>query len=523
MFETTKLKERRNAAKRERDSFQPLLDEAYQFAIPFRKSTRNTGTGEKRVDQVFDHTAIDSAFRFAGKVQQDFWPAGQDNFELAPGPIVTDTKEREAIAKELDPISKVAAAFFEDGDWDMAFHEMALDLSAGTGAILMNPSTDPDLLWEPISVSIEELLIEQGPNNKISGIFWDRKMSVRVLFDTWPEGNFSKDLNELHRTKPEAEIEVHVDTVYDRKKRRWHMLVWCNKQDTIVYSTQSRTCPWLIPRYFRVPGETYGRGPVMLAMPTIKTVNTVARLQLQAAAIAMLGIYTAVDDGVFNPDLAPLKPGVFWKVARNGGTLGPSVNRFPDPRLDLSNMVLNEMRMGVKATMMDQSLPPDGAAVRSATEILERVKRLASDHLGAYGRLIKEVTIPAVKRVIELAYDRGLISSEIPIDQLLIRIRIKSPLAIAREAQRIEKVVQWLQMVLMMAAQLGTPQMVSRIAHVEVALTEIGRDLGVPQNYIVTTQEREAMDKAAEEQQQAAMAAEAAIAAMGAGAGNAAA
>ncbi len=503
MFETAKLKVRRNAARKERDSFQPLMDEAYQYAIPFRKSTRQTGTGEKRVDQVFDHTAIDSAFRFAGKVQQDFWPAGQENFELEPGPIVLNPKEREGLSAELEPITKIAQSFFDDGEWDMAFHEMALDLSAGTGAILMNSSDDPETLWEPISVSIDELLIEQGPNNKICAIFWDRKMSVRVLMDTWPEGKFSRDLQDLVRTKPEAEIETHVDTVYDRKSKRWHMLVWCDKQDTIIFSTQSRTCPWLLPRYFRVPGETYGRGPVMLAMPTIKTVNTVARLQLQAAAIAMLGIYTAVDDGVFNPDLAPLEPGVFWKVARNGGTLGPSINRFPDPRLDLSNMVLQDMRMGVKATMMDQSLPPDGAAVRSATEILERVKRLASDHLGAYGRLIKEVTIPAVKRVIELAYNKGLLKTEIPIDQLLIRIKIKSPLAIAREAARIEKVIQWLQMVLTLV-----PQGAQRIAHLEVALTDIGRQLGVPSQYIVTTDQRAEIDKRAAEEKAALLAAQ---------------
>jgi len=492
MFEVSKLKARRNHAQQERNAFQPMLDEAYQYAIPFRKSTKDTGPAERRVDQVFDHTAIDSAFRFAGKVQQDFWPAGQENFKLEPGPLVMDEREREEFGRQLGPISKVAQAFFEDGDWDMAFHEMALDLSAGTGAILMNPSDEPDLLWEPISVPINELLIEQGPNNKLSGIFWTRKMTVRVLFDTWSEGKFGLDLKEMHRLKPEGELEVNVDTVYDRKSRRWHMLVWCNKQDTIIFSSQSRTCPWLVPRYFRVPGETMGRGPVMLAMPTIKTVNTAARLQLQAAAIAMLGIYTAIDDGVFNPDLAAVQPGVFWKVARNGGTLGPSVNRFPDPRLDLQNIVLNDLRMGVKATMMDQSLPADGAAVRSATEILERVKRLASDHLGAYGRLIKEVTIPAIKRVLELAYNRGLIRNEIPIDQLITKVKIQSPLSIAREAQRIEKIIQWLQMVLMILQQ-GA----NRVAHIEVALSDIGRQLGVPDNYIVTSDEREKMDEAA--------------------------
>lgn len=514
MQSVDQLKERRNVARRERDSFQPLLDEAFQYAIPFRKSTRNTGTGEKRVDQVFDHTAIDSAFRFAGKLQQDLWPAGQDNFALEPGPVVTDERSREQMAQQLEPISKVLSAFDDDGDWDMAFHEMAIELSAGNGAILMNPSDDPDTLWEPISVSIDELLWENGPNNKISGIFWTRKMSVRVLFETWPEGNFSFELQEIHRQKPGTEVDVHTDTVWDRRQKRWHMLTWCDKQQSIIHTATSRTCPWLTPRYFRVPGETYGRGLVMIAMPTIKTANTAARLQLQAGAIAMLGIYTAVDDGVFNPDLAPLEPGVFWKVARNGGTLGPSVNRFPDPRLDLSNLVIEKMQMGIKATMLDQALPNDGAAVKSATEILERVKRLAADHIGAFGRLIKEIVVPSVKRRMELAYNKGLISQEIPIDQLLVRVKVKSPLALAREAQRIERIVQWLQMVLSILAATGNPGGAKRIAHVETALTDIGRQLGVPAAYIVTKDQRKQIDD--EDQQRAAMLA-AAAAAAGAG------
>lgn len=510
MFETSKLKARREAAKRERNDFQPLLDEAYAYSIPFRKSTKDTGSGEKRVDQAFDHTAIDGAFRFAGKIQQDLWPAGQENFEIEPGPIVADPKQREAMAAQLEPISKVCQAFFDDGDWDMAFHEMALDLSAGTGAILMNPSEDPETLWEPISVPINELIFESGRNNKISGIFWDRKITLRELWDTWPEGNFGRELAEAYRSKPETPIDLHVDTVYERKQKRWHMLVWTDRQDSVIFSSQSRTCPWLTPRYFRVPGETMGRGVTMLAMPTIKTTNTAQRLQLQAAAIAMLGIYTAVDDGVFNPDLAPLEPGVFWKVARNGGVLGPSVQRFPDPRLDLSNLIIRDLQMGIKSTMMDQSLPPDTAAVKSATEILERVKRLASDHVGAFGRLIKEIVVPAVRRVIELAYNKGLIQTDLPIDQLLFRVKVKSPLALAREAQRIEKIVQWLQMVIATLASIGQAAGTKRIAHIELMLTELGRDMGVPQRFIVTKDEREQID--ADDQKRAlAMAAAAAV------------
>ncbi|MEO4042431.1 portal protein [Hoeflea sp. CAU 1731] len=198
--------------------------------------------------------------------------------------------------------------------------------------------------------------------------------------------------------------------------------------------------------------------------------------------------------------------------ASDSNALGPSVARFPDPRLDLSSMVMKDMQMGVKSTMMDQSLPPDGAAVRSATEILERVKRLASDHLGAYGRLVKEVVVPAVKRVIELAYNKGLLSSEIDIDQLLVRVRVKSPIALAREATKIQRIVQWLEIVVSMAGAVGQPGVARYVAKIEEALTDIGRRLGVDEAFIVSVEEREKL-KQQDQQQALALAAGAAGAA----------
>jgi len=489
---TASLKRRRASAKKEFDSFKPMLDEAFQYAIPMRKTTRDSGTGEKRFDQVFDSTAINAAIRFADKYQQDIWPPEQRNFALEPGPLVKPGKERERLAKGLDTLSEVLQAFFS-GDWDMAFHEMALDLNAGTGAMLMNSTSMPGELWEPISVPIDELLLEAGPNNRIHGIFWERKMTKQVLMDTWPEGKFDKTITDL---KPDNELTICIDTVWVVKKARWQMIVWCDKQEARIYKSESRACPWLTPRYVRVPGETWGRGIAMFAMPEIKTLNTAKRLQLQAAAIAMLGIYTAVDDGVFNPDLSPLVPGGFIKVASNGGTRGPSVSRFPDPRLDLSGLVIENMQMSVKETMMDGALPVEGSAVKSPTEILERVKRLAGDHMGAFGRQIQEVIVPAVRRAMEIAYAKGLITNMPTIDQLLVMVKVKSPIALAQEASRVQRIVQWLEMVIAVTTSLGQPGGAARIAHIEKLLLEAGRALGVPQQFMLDDDERKAFDKA---------------------------
>lgn len=506
-----RLKKRREASRTEYDRFAPMRDEAYRFAIPYRKSTKDSGAGEVRVDQAFDHTAIDAAFRFAGKLQQDMWPAEQANFAIEAGPLVP-ADQVEALNQQLAPITKVATSFFDDPDWGLAFHEMAIDLSAGTGAILMNATTEPDKLWEPIAVSTDELLLEAGANGKISGVFWDRKMVLRVLEETWPDGEYDEELKKQIAESPEKEVTVHHDAVRRRLKNgsyRWHLVIWLDQQkDGPVHVSQTRTSPWLIPRYFRVAGETYGRGLVHLALPAIKTVNTAQRLQLQAAAIALLGIYTAIDDGVFNPDLSPIAPGMFWKVGSNGGHRGASVQRLQDPRLDLTGLVVTELRQGVRSTMMDDDLPLSSEAVKSPTEIIERVKKAASNHLGAFERLVKEITIPAVKRVLELAYDRQLLPGRPNIDQLLLRLKINSPMAIARAAQRVQRNLEWLQMVTMVEASKAQAPTIDRIANTDAILDDAARNLGVDPAMVKTAEERKLFDQQMQQQQAAVLAAQ---------------
>lgn len=496
------LEARRSKAKRDWESFKPLLDEAYEYAIPYRKGIAETGKGEKRVNRIFDHTATLSAFRFAGRIQKDILPPGF--FELAPGALskaIMPREELEAFERELAIVSTIVNATFLSGEWDQAVNEMGVDLAAGTGAIL-SLAGNRDKPVRDICVPIDEVLLEGGPYNDITGRFWCRKWTVRSIFEEFPNAPFHRDMLELEKKEAEKEIELYQDTVWDARQGLWLHVPWCKENGAQPLGKSAfRTSPWMTPRYFRVPGETHGRGPILMAMPTIRTLNTAAKIALTAAAMAMLGVYTAMDDGVFSPDNAPLTPGAFWKVARNGGALGPSVVRLPDPRIDLNTIILNDLRMGVKEAMNDQALPPDGAAVRSATEILERVKRLASDHVGAFGRLVRELVVPAVQRRIEICFELGLLPKEIKVDQILVAAEVKAPMAMARDAEQAQKITNYIETIMILA-----PDRKAMLVKIDEAMREIGRGLSVPPHIIPTTEEAKVIEQQ-EAEKQAALAA----------------
>jgi Bacteriophage head to tail connecting protein len=530
-FELKDIAARRKAAQVEKDQIQPILDEVYDYVIPYRKGVSRTGKGEKRTNRVFDHTAIVSAFRSANRVANDISPAGQQAFDLKPGPLARATMpqvEQEKMAVQLAIIQTVVGAHFQTGEWDLSLAEMALDLMAGTGCMLIVPHPARGTS-RFVTASLEEVRITSDGYNEVNGIFWCKKWTLQALQEEFQnEKSWPKELQDKLTEKPEHEIELYQDTVLDVKRARWVRIAWSkdaksdnDKNGFEFQRSESRTCPWLTPRYFKVPGETYGRGPALLAMPTIKAVNTAVKLNLQAAAIAMLGIYTAIDDGVFNPSNAPITPGVFWKVARNGGTLGPSISKLPDPRIDLSQIIIKEFRMAIQEAMNDQQLPPDGAAVRSATEIMERVKRLAGDHQGAFGRLIMEIIVPAVKRVMEIAYDLKQLPETVNIDRLFVDIQVASPIALAREAEKWQKVTRYVELVVMWAQANAVPG-VKRFVKFDALVPDMARDLAIPGRYVPTEDERIAIDKDDATQAAAAMAAHALTGGAAAGGGAAA-
>jgi len=469
--------------------YETLMREAYEYAIPYRQPKQNGAAGENRIDRVFDNTAIVSSFRFAGRLQNDLVPPGQKFFTLELGPIAKlgGDEDKKQVLENLQSDADVLHALFQGGEFDTAVHEMFLDLAAGTGAMMIIPGDDSRPV-RFITSPIEDIALEPGAYSDIGAIFFRRKWPARSLPGMWPKAVFPPELQKTIDTNPDAEIEVCQDCIWEADKKRWCLYVYEKDGKQGWHESKSRICPWVVPRYYKIAGETYGRGPIHITLPTIKTLNKAQELTLKAAALAILGIFTRIDDGVFNPDTARIAPGAMWTVARNGGLLGPSVSKLDLPgRYDMNQIILGELRMQVKEGLLDQQLPPDGQTPRSASEIMERVKRLALEHNGALGRLVQEFVVPIVRRVMEIAGDARFLKSKFDIDQLLVAVKVTSPLAVAQQAQQAKVLVDYIQLVEALVVQ---GQAAGEVVQLYAALEDIGRMMGVEEKRFVGDAER---------------------------------
>jgi hypothetical protein len=249
-----------------------------------------------------------------------------------------------------------------------------------------------------------------------------------------------------------------------------------------------QSSPWIVARYMKVAGEVYGRGPLVTAIPDIKTLNKTLELLLKNASLSIAGVYTAADDGVLNPQTIRIVPGAIIPVARNGGPQGESLRMLPrSGDFNVSQIVINDLRMNIKKIMLDDTLPPDNMSARSATEIAERMKELAQNLGSAFGRLITETMVPLIGRILYVMDERGMIEMPLRVNGLEVKVTPVSPIAQAQNMGDIEKITQWVQL----SSALGPEgQMAPRMG----AISDYVADkLGVPAELRTSPQEREQM------------------------------
>jgi len=254
----------------------------------------------------------------------------------------------------------------------------------------------------------------------------------------------------------------------------------------IVYR-KMKSSPWVVSRYMKVAGEIYGRGPVLTALPDIKTLNKTKELLLKNASLAITGVYTAADDGVLNPATIKITPGAIIPVARNGGPQGEALKPLPRAGdFNVSQIVINDLVQSIKRTLLDESLPPDNMSARSATEVVERMKELAQNLGSAFGRLINETMIPLVTKILEVMDDDGIINLPLRVNGLEVKVSPVSPLAMAQNMDEINNIIQFMQI----AQGLGPEGQLA--IKPGAAIDYIADKLGVPASVRSNDQERKA-------------------------------
>lgn len=479
--------QRQKIAQNRKEDFRSLYEDAYEFALPQRNlysgdyETKNTG--RKKMTRVFDSTAIGSTQRFANRLQSGIFPSQRKWCRLEPGSEIPYERRTEA-QRALDLYNEKMFSVLKQSNFDIAIGEFLLDLSVGTAVMMVQPGDAVN----PINfVPVPQYLVafEEGVNGQVDNVYRKMRIKGESIALQWKDATIPPELQRKINDKPTEEVDLIEATVYDTERGDYcYHVIHEKSKEELVYR-RKKTSPWVVSRYMKVAGEIYGRGPVLTALPDVKTLNKTLELLLKNASLAITGVYTAADDGVLNPANVRIVPGAIIPVARNGGPQGESLRPLPRAGdFNISQIVINDLRQNIKRILLDESLPPDNMSARSATEIVERMKELSQNLGSAFGRLINETMIPLVSKILEVMDDAGMIDLPLRVNGLEVKVSATSPLAMAQNMDEINGIMQYYQI----AQGLGPEgQMAVKVGE---ALDYIGDKLGIPANLRNSVEER---------------------------------
>jgi hypothetical protein len=290
--------------------------------------------------------------------------------------------------------------------------------------------------------------------------------------------------------------------------------VECSTKEAIRESGYHES-PLVVPRWMLLPNSPYAVGPVSAALPHIRELNELLRLEAAGLARAVAGVYVAEDDGVLNPRTVKVKGGSV--IVANSVD---SIKELPSGAdFNAAFSKAEVIRAEIRRVMMADQLPPMEQSAKTATEFHYRANMVRMLLGPVFGRFQSEDLSPMVERVFGLMYRRGrpelggapgpILLDDAPESLMGVpfRVRFQSPLA---RAQKLEDVnaMERLTMMAGTLAQIGKTGALDLLDEDEM-MRAASDALGAPEKTLRDEKKlaahREAQREAAAAQEQKAM------------------
>lgn len=452
------------------------LYRCYRYALPgrnpYHEGRRGLGSGgaatspgSRRNDEIYDSTLIEATQRLANRVQSAVFPTGQDWAQLRPGPAlrVGGVASDRAVGGKLRELQAEIFASIHSSNFALELGEALLELVAtGTCCLLVQraeANANSRVGFEHVSQA--EVALEGGPGNSIWGVYRKDMLTRDMVRARWPGANLEgwDEDEDIERDGVPRPRSVEEACYWDLDSLLWRYVVLLPAGDDmevsdeplVIHESEYVYSPWVIGRWSRGGGEVQGRSPVMAALPTQLTMDKAVEFVLKNASMRLAGMFAYSHGGVMNPKNLSVKPGTWIAVRQASGPQASVARLDVGGDLHMSQFVLQELREQVKGIMLDEGLPEESAGIRSATEIVERVRALQQDLGSPYNRIIQELGIPILQRTLHVLTeaDPGLgmgTAGTVRLGGAEVAVEFTGPLALAQRFVESETLTQWLQL-----------------------------------------------------------------------------
>lgn len=494
-----RLTKRQQALESERGNFETHWQQVANWILPERDFTVLKEKGSQRRNHVFDSVAAVSNERLAAALMGMLVNPALRWFDIK----TFDEKLNESRAEKEWMEKATNAVYGMLGDPRSNFypstHETFQDLVGfGTGINSMR-ATEYGLRMK--TAPLGACYIDEDADGFVNSIYWKYDLTGAQIV-----GRYGKNLDDIVKEKfersPGKKYEI-LWAVYPNDKPgsrfKYRSVVIIPRMKIVLSDKGFKTFPFAAPRWSVASGELYGRSPGIKALPEIKMLNKLGKVD-------MVGSERAVDPPMEIPSQGYLRPpnfrpgGINYRkqgVSNEGGSIrridfGPNPN-ISEAKLEQRRNVIRE------AYFMDViTLPQINRASAFEMDIRQddRMQILSPYLIRVANEYLDSVIVYGVQRAIDMKLIEPMPDTLKGVSR---RIHYVGPMALAQRSGSVNPVRRLLQD-LLPAAQVD-PTVWDVLKFAEVA-SELADKHNVPSKLIRSTDEIEELRAQRQQQQQ---------------------
>lgn len=425
------------------------------YMLPRKNSFASAGSGQPTRgragdERIFDSTPLHSLELLASSLGGLLTNPSLPWFDIS----VKDRElgDADEVRAFLQAARERMVALFnsEDTGFQAHVHELYLDVAL-LGTAVMYVEADPTTVVRFSARPLGEVFVAESARGQVDTVYRRYEISARQAIQEWGAG-CSDEVRAKGEDRPDEPVEV-LHAVFPRSNRDPAGFGAANfpfasvymevKTEHVLEESGYLEMPYMVPRWAKAAGETYGRGPGQTALSDTRVLNAMARTALMAAEKMSDPPLMVPDDGF----LGPVRSGPGGLSYYRAG----STDRIEPLPVNVDLRAAEEMMSGrresIRRIFLGDQLAPEGPAVTATEAVIRQAEKMRV--LGpVLGRLQTEFLSPLIKRVFRIM----LRSGELPpfprdLSPRDLEVRYTSPVARAQkqyEAQGLAQVMEYL-------------------------------------------------------------------------------
>ena len=417
--------------KDERGTLEAHWQELAERFLPIKSTVTESRTpGEKLRTTNYDSTAMDSLIIFAAGLHSYLTNPSSRWFELG----VEDEEQRnnQEVKEWLQACQATIFRAFNNSNFNQQIHETYIDFGC-FGTACLYEEEDPKRWIRFYTRPPVECLIMENEREEVDVNIRQCKYTVRQAYRKWGTNAGQKVLDLVKANKWTEKISVYHSTMprYEREegKQDSRNLPFESKyieasQKHLLSEGGYSEFPYFCPRMIKVSGETYGYSQTMIALPDVKTLNSMSKTILKAAQKQVDPPIVVPSDGYILPFKTTAGSVNFKEVGLNEevevlktesrGALPVGLEMEEQRRMQIRRALFVDLFMTLAKINQEMT----------ATEVRERISEKMLILGPILGRLMNELLDPLIHRTFSILLKLGKIP---PVPESLINPNTGNP------------------------------------------------------------------------------------------------